>query len=661
LHAQEFIMQIPFRQIHLDFHTGPAIDDVGVSFNAEDFARQLVEARVNSVTVFAKCHHGHLYYDTKHPARHPGMKKGHDLLGEQLEALKRHKIRAPIYISVQCDEYAGHIHPEWLVVRPENGLHFNNALHATWHIVDMSSPYQDYLAEQIDEVIKKFKPLDGVFLDMCWNQVSASKWAIDGMLKASLNPDDEGDRAAYAKRVSFEYMARYKRQIERAHGGRPVPIAFNSRPLSNLHEEKKFLQHVEIEALPSGGWGYMYFPLNVRYVRRFGLPYMGMTARFHKSWADFGGLKPYAALLYECAQMLAQGAMCSIGDQLHPRGVLDKAAYQLIGSVYRHVEACEPWCKDAVSKTDIGVLFVKDPAYMGKTGQPNEGVVRALTQLRHQFDFLPLDADLSAYKLVIVPEGHVIDANLKAKLTRYLKAGGSLLVCGTSAVAQDGKPAMKELGIATHGDSPFTTTYLRFGREIGDGVPPTDHVVYEKGPRITASRGANVLARVVEPYFERNWRHFSSHNQTPADKVSRYAAAVQKGRCITIAYPIFKAYATHGNLPMRELIGRCIDRLLPDPQLRVGGPSFLEASVTTQKKRTIVHLVAFAPQRRTANLDIVEDATPLLNVPLSVRLDRKPRRAYLAPDNVELEFEYHLGRAEVSVTHGRGHVMVVFE
>lgn len=654
-------MHIPFRQIHLDFHTGPAISDVGVDFDAEEFARTLVEARVNSITVFAKCHHGHLFYDTKHPARHPGMKKGHDLLAEQLDALKRHNIRAPIYISVQCDEYAGHIHPEWLVVRPENGLHFNNALHATWHIVDMSSPYQDYLADQINEVIKKFKPLDGVFLDMCWNQVSASKWAIDGMLKASLNPDDEADRAAYAKQVSYQYMTRYKRQIEQAHGGKPVAVAFNSRPLTALHDEKKFLRHVEIEALPSGGWGYMYFPMNVRYVRRFGLPYMGMTARFHKGWADFGGLKPQAALLYECSQMLAQGAMCSIGDQLHPRGVLDRAAYELIGSVYKHVEACEPWCEGAKSKTDIGVLMVKDPAYIGKPGQPNEGVVRALTQLRHQFDFIDSDADFSGFSLIIVPEGHTVDADLRARLSRYVKAGGSLLICGGSAISAEGKPALAELGIAAHGESPFTTTYMRFSRDLAAGQTIADHVVYERGVRVTPAAGGKMLARVVEPYFERNWRHFSSHNQTPPDKATRFAVAVQKGRCITISYPIFKAYASHGNIPMRDLIGRCIDRLLPDPLLRAGGPSFLEVSMTTQKKRTVVHLVSFVPQRRTATLDIVEEPTPLVKMPLSVKLARKPRRTYLAPDNVEVDFEYHAGRAELEVTHDRGHVMVVFE
>src|ERR1700759_2228799 len=110
------------RQVHLDFHTGPAIPDVGRDFDAREFARTFKQANVDSVTVFAKCHHGHLYYDTKRPERHPNLKKGLDLLGEQVDALHREGIRAPIYISVQCDEYAANTRPEWICRRVDGTL-----------------------------------------------------------------------------------------------------------------------------------------------------------------------------------------------------------------------------------------------------------------------------------------------------------------------------------------------------------------------------------------------------------------------------------------------------------------------------------------------------------------------------------------------------------
>ena len=300
-------------------------------------------AHVNSVTVFAKCHHGHLYYNTARPERHPGLRRSLDLLGEQIEALHREGIRAPIYISVQCDEYAANTHPDWIAqtqdgapVRRPPGI-FNPG----WQILDMSSPYQEFLAEQTREILKVFKPVDGIFFDMCWDQPSCAKWAIAGMAKENLNPEAESDRDFYARQLARAYMKRFFKIVKES--SRNAGVYFNCRRLDQLAPEISMFSHVEIEALPTGGWGYLYFPRHVRHVRTLGRPCVGQTARFHKSWADFGGLKPYAALEYETSLMMAHGAACSIGDQLHPRGRLDAAAFQLIGKAYARVRAREPW------------------------------------------------------------------------------------------------------------------------------------------------------------------------------------------------------------------------------------------------------------------------------------------------------------------------------
>ncbi len=656
-------IKLPFRQIHLDFHTSIAIPDVGAKWNAEAFADQMQAAHVNSVTVFAKCHHGHLYYDTDHPARHPSLPDGLDLLGEQIEALRRRNIQAPIYISILFDEFAAAQHPEWIAIRPDGAPVRSGPYKADWWIMDMAGPYQDYVADQIDEVLRKFAPTDGIFLDICFDVEGHTKWCVDGMHKTGLDPLDPVDVRRFARRTVRGYMTRFKKLVDQAHKGKACKIWFNSRPKELLAEEKKFLHHVEIEALPTGGWGYTFFPMHVRFARTFGLPMVGMTARFHKSWADFGGLKPEAALKYECCQMLAHGAGCSIGDQLHPRGTLDVASYRLIGNVYRHIEACEPWCDGAKPVTEVAVLRDVSGTFGTETrlekGSAAEGAVRALQQLHQQFDFVPVDRPLRGYRLVIVPETVRINPTLAAKLGAFVADGGGLIVCGEAAIDDEGKPAMKELGIDVHGLSPYQTTYLRMDKSIV--VPRTDHVMYERGLRITAKKGADVLARVVEPYFDRDYHHFCSHAQTPTDKLSRYAAAAQRGNVITIAYPIFKAYGTHGNLPYRALIGACIDRLLPQPLIRATTPSHVELTVTRQGTRHVVHMLSYAPQRRTPELDIVEETTPVIDMPIALRLASKPKRVTLQPHNEELDSDYTDGYASIRLTSQRGHEMIVFE
>jgi hypothetical protein len=667
---------LPSRQIHLDFHTGPAIPDVGVDFDAKTFAQTMKNAHVDSVTVFAKCHHGHLYYDTSHPARHPGLKQSLNLLGEQVEALHSVGIRAPIYLSVQCDEFAANTHPDWIARTPEGTTVGGRPLQSpypnfTWQILDMNSPYQEYLAEQLAEVLKAFGPVDGLFFDMCWDQPSCTQWAISAMKRKNLNPERDTDRARHAHEVAIAYMKRFHRQVKAS--SKEAGIYFNSRPLHNLAEELPYLAQVEIEALPTGGWGYMYFPKNVRFARTFGREYLGMTARFHKSWADFGGLKPYAALEYETSQMLAHGAKCSIGDQLHPRGTLDKAAYELIGQVYARAAERRPWLEGAKPLAQIGLFQAPrsgDGGAWAEAAIPgtDEGATRLLTQLKHQFDVVNATSDFSNYDLLILPDVIVVDDALARRLTAYLKAGGKVLASGYSGLTTDGRgAALRELGVVPEGPSEFTTTYLRFGREVSRDVPPTDHVMYERGVRVKAARGYRVVAQVVAPYFDRAWDHFSSHAQTPGDRPDGATAAVLGPSTAYVAFPIFRAFANHGNYPYRLLVRNLIDALLPEPLLRVTGPTSLEATVTRQRavkgrsERTIVHLLQYCPERRAKDLDIVEDIVPLYDVPLSLALPKPPKRVYTAPDETAIAFTHSAGRATLTVPEVRGHTMIVFE
>jgi enamine deaminase RidA (YjgF/YER057c/UK114 family) len=650
---------LPTRQIHLDFHTGPWINDVGHDFDARAFARTMKRANVNSVTVFAKCHHGHLYYNTKHPARHPGLRRGHDMLAEQVDALHAEGIRAPIYISIQCDEYAADTQPGWLALDPQGKQVSPGPLTAGWQILDMSSPYQEYLAEQTKEILKKFKPVDGVFFDMCWDQPSCSVWAIEGMLRRNLNPEKEEDRAAYAREVAMAYMKRFYQMVKASSPN--ATVHFNSRPLNNLDTEAKFLTQVEIEALPTGGWGYMYFPTRVRFARNFGRPYLGMTARFHKSWSDFGGLKPYPALEYETSQMMAHGAACSIGDQLHPRGVLDPAAYERIGRVYKRVADREPWLVGAKPVVEIGLFQVPSTSYL-LSGGTDEGATRILTQLKHQFDVVNENSNLDRYRLLILPDSIPVTETLNRKLSQYVKRGGAVLVSGTTGLDEtQTRKTLDILPIKPEGLSPFQTSYVRFGREIGQDVPATDHVMYDRSTRVTPAGGGRAVARVVEPYFDRSWRHFCGHCQTPPDKISRYAAAVVKGRVAYVAYPVFSSISNHGNLAARMLVKNLLDMLLPDALLQIDAPSGLEATVMRQPGRTIVHLLFYTPERRATNMDLVEDIIPLFSVPMSLSLPRRPKKVYVAPAQKSLEFGYDGGRVSVVVPEIRGHEMIVFE
>lgn len=645
------------RQIHLDFHTSPDIPDVGCQWDAKLFAQRMVEAHVDSVTVFAKCHHGHLYYQTDHPAKHPTLPAGLDLLGEQIEALHSHGIAAPIYMSVQIDEYAAMTHPEWLAIDEHGTPTRAKPLEAGWHTLDMSSPYQDYLADQLETVLKTFSPVDGIFFDMCWDQPSCSRGAISGLLKAGLDPSLSEDRLKYARQVTHNYMHRFNQMISQHHKSPHPGSWYNSRPMVMIDYEKQFVKHLEVESLPTGGWGYMFFPLNIRQVRRHQLPTVGMTARFHKGWGDFGGRKNEAALMYECCQMLAHGAACSIGDQMHPRGILDGPAYDSIGRVYRYIEQCESWCINAKVVTEIAVIRPAREQNKPQPGSSEDGIIRGLGPLQHQFDIMTAHAveDWDAYSLVIVADGVQLNDTLTKQLLTRLRAGKPTLILGGKELAESPPELLTELGVTCQGMSPFSHTYLHHENETG----ANDHVMYERGCRLQADKNAKVLTGIVEPYFERTWQHYCSHFHTPSDTVSPYAAAIAKGAAITTAFGIFKAYAQHGSVAYRNMLASCIAQLLPTPLLQVKGPSFLETTIMQQDNQWVIHLLAYCPQQRAVGLSLLEEGIDVVNLALSMWSQISPREIYLEPQHTPLSFTHDGQQIHVTIPHFNGHQMVV--
>jgi len=185
--------------------------------------------------------------------------------------------------------------------------------------------------------------------------------------------------------------------------------------------------------------------------------------------------------------------------------------------------------------------------------------------------------------------------------------------------------------------------------------------MYEKGFRMKPLEGAESLVKVGEPYFQREFNHFSGHEYTPEDQISEFSAVVKNNRVITFSVPIVEAYGKHAAPNYRTLLGNCIDLLLPQPIVRDQGPTKLETTVIRKDDSIIVHLLSFCPERRAENLDIVEDAFPIVKMPISIKTDRPVQRVFLAPDEQDLSYEYQDGYVHTNVTVLDGHKMLVLK
>ncbi|MCU0352756.1 MAG: beta-galactosidase trimerization domain-containing protein [Cytophagales bacterium] len=653
-----------FRQIHLDFHTSELIEDIATQFDPDEFAKTLKKASVNSVTCFARCHHGLIYHDTKKfpERRHPFLKR--NLLKEQIEACRKQNIRVPVYVTVQWDYYTAQRRPEWLM-RDEFGKPFTSQQSTFaagfYDHLDIESPYRDFLKDYITELFEQV-PVDGLFLDIHHVYANATPASIAAVGKKGMDAANPKHRLAHYTQVMQEYkeeMAALVRKIDKQAG-----LFFNGGHIGpSIRPSIGTYSHLELESLPSGGWGYLHFPLTSRYARTLGKETMGMTGKFHTSWGDFHSLKNQAALELECFTMLALNAKCSVGDQLHPRGRLDAATYDLIGAVYEQVARKEPWCEGAVARTDIGVFSAEEFAEGSRTPEAMLGVVRMLQEGRHQFDVVDSQSDVSGYKVLVLPDAIPVNDALRQKLSAFVTEGGSLLVSHQSGLGPDKQAFnLPELGVQFVGEAPYSPDFIvTNGGAIGKNLPKTELVMYLKGAEVKPT-GATVLAQANVPYFNRTWEHFNSHRHTPSAGKVGYPAVTQNGRVVYFMHPVFTQYARNAPRWCKQLVLNALDILLPDPLVRTpGAPSTLVATLNEQKlrNRQVLHLLNYVPERRGTDFDTVEDVPLLQNVQVSVRMAR-PQTVTLAPENKPLRFSYANGRVETTVPELRGHQMVVF-
>lgn len=641
-------IELRFRQVHLDFHTSEYIEGIGCDFDPQQFTSTLKEARVNSITCFARCHHGWIYFDTQAfpERRHPHLTR--NLLAEQIEACHANDIRVPIYTTVQWDYFTAERHPEWLVITPK-GRQDALPILGFYRFLCLNSPYRDFLKAHIREILETL-PTDGIFFDIVQVRDCSCKYCQAGMQAEGINPNDTQARSRYATQVLRDFkwdMTRFVRQFNK-----DCTIFYNAGHVGPSQRDTiDAYTHLELESLPSGGWGYMHFPTTMRYARNLGVDCLGMTGKFHTSWGDFHSFKNREALEFECLNMLALGGKCSVGDQLHPSGKICRATYSLIGSVYKQVEQAEPWCKGAKAVTEIGVLNPEEFSHGSAFSIPKAsvGVTRMLQEAAHQFDFIDSSGDFSKYKVLVLPDEITVSKELAAKIEEYLANGGAIIASYKSGLnEQETEFSLKSLGLTYKGQAPFSPDFILPGEKIAKGLPVTEHVMYIRGLEVAPTDEAEVLASVIEPYFNRTYQHFCSHAHTPSSGKVGYPGIIRQGKAIYFTHPIFTQYQKNAPLWCKQLLMNALDLLLPEPLVRIDAPSTTLVTVNEQRaeNRWVVHLLHYVPERRGQDFDVIEDVIPLYNVKVSVNIEREIRDVLCVPQRTSLELGQNGDRVE---------------
>jgi hypothetical protein len=219
----------------------------------------------------------------------------------------------------------------------------------------------------------------------------------------------------------------------------------------------------------------------------------------------------------------------------------------------------------------------------------------------------------------------------------------------------------EEMGVHFTGNARCTPDFFKVGPAISKGILDFEYVLYDQSSEVKPEPGTELLADVYLSYFNRTWEHFTSHVHSPVKEKSDSPAVTRKGNVIYLYGPFFGTYYKQGNTVYRKVVENCLDMLLPERLVTTTAPSTAEVTVTRQRKRYIAHVVGYHAQRRGGHVEVIEQAIPLSDVHVGLRLPAEPERAYLAPGGGVLNIIYQKGVAQVIVPHVKEHAMVVFE
>ena len=639
---------MPSRQVHLDFHTSPLIPGVGSQFNKEQFQAALKEGNLNSITVFAKCHHGYCYYPTSVGTIHPTMDPNFDLTGAMVEAAHEIGVAAPIYITAGWCALDSAQHPEWRMIQKDGtplDMHVDaNASpddprpDCSWWDLCMTGDYAQHIYDLTQEVVDRYPVVDGLFYDIVFrDRACYCPNCIKGMKELGMDPENEADAEAYYRMKHLEFMKKCSDILHEKHP--EATIFFNGGADIYRPEYHTSHSHIEMEDLPTAWGGYNKMPPRASFMSRYDMEYLGMTGKFHTTWGEFGGYKNPDALKYEVLLMAMYGAKCSIGDQMPPHGVMDMETYKLIGHAYRALEKVEPWVYPAQATSDLGV-------YLCGRKVVDEGLHAMLLESHIDFEIAMPGDDLSRFNALILPDGVELTDEEAARIQAFADNGGAVLLTGLSGVKNGAFQI--DVGAKYVGEPKYRQDYLCAGKEIKLPFGNAPFLCYQGAQTIELTDG-EAIAALYAPYFDRTYAHYCSHMNTPYQPdAASTPAAVRKGKVVYFAHPLCSMYKNDGAQLFREMLIRAL-QLVYTPKYSVQLMSAGRTRLTQQpeKNRYVFHAAYGSPIQR-GRTSIIEDLPPVYQVPVTVRVPETVKRVTLVPEGKEIPFEQKNG--EVSFT-----------
>lgn len=654
------------RQIHLDFHTSEAIDNIGADFDKKQFQDALIVGNVNSINIFGKGHHSWCYYPTVAGSMHPGL--NFDLLGAQIDACHEIGVRAQVYFTIGWSANDAINHPEWAILNKEGTNDFRELTKDLgpedpfgwgWELLSPEGEYLDLILAQTEEIVKNYE-VDGMWFDIVpFSTPNYSEASIADMLERGININDPDAVMERHVEKMREFLSKSNEVVKKY---RPeASIYYNWSTHANTNHALEMLKYKfyeyntkhDLEDLPTAWGGYDIFPWRSKYFANTGKEIVAMSGKFHKSWGEFGGFKHRDAILYEAASMVAFGACANFGDQLHPSGKMEMATYENIGYAYEYVKKIEAYGVGAKHIASTGL-------YISEDKEAIEGTVQMLLECQVNFNVVNTLEDWSDIETLVITSGGVLEKDIP-KIQTFIEKGGKVLAMG-EGIIKNNIPII-DIGADYLGEATYDVDYTVLDKAIDENMANTPFLNYTPALRIKPQEGTEILATIHEPYFSRTIAHYSSHKNTPYQTTAaEHPAAVKKKNVVYLAHDLDRQYYAEGARLHRDLFFYALQLLRTKPMVTADMPSSGRINLLHQpeQNRYVLHLLYATPIQR-GSVRVIEDLVPIYNIEITANLPQKIKKAYLIPSGESLDMHWDGKVENMTIPKLMVHTGVVME
>ena len=232
-----------------------------------------------------------------------------------------------------------------------------------------------------------------------------------------------------------------------------------------------------------------------------------------------------------------------------------------------------------------------------------------------------------------------------------------------------------ELPIEGGAENGLNPDYVKGAPGIAPDFAKTPFVMYLSSRRVKAKAGVS-LGGVFDPYFNRDYRHFCSHQHTPnRPEPSGYDAGVMTDDVLYFAHPVFSIYRSYGAVAVQAFVLNALRRFMGDevPVKLEGMPTTGRVTLMRQQSenRDVLHLLYANTVNRGGggvpvpgetwpgrSIEVIEELTPIGPIRASVRAEAPVKSVKLVPAGTELPFEQKDGRVVFTVPEFTCHQMV---